>query len=47
MAKYVGYINKQIEDAQNFQKMEELQIPKDIAYQHMDGLALEAQPETG
>ncbi len=43
MVKYVGYINKQIEDAQNFQKMEELQIPMNIEYQHMDGLALEAR----
>lgn len=41
--KYEGYIAKQIRDAENHRKLEELKIPNDIDYLHMDGLRLEAR----
>lgn len=42
-AKYEGYIVKQIREAQNMVKLEEMKIPQDIDFLHMDGLALEAR----
>lgn len=43
IAKYEGYIIKQIKEANNFKKLEEMHLPNDIDYLHMDGLALEAR----
>lgn len=43
IAKYEGYIVKQIKEANNFKKLEEMHLPNDIDYLHMDGLALEAR----
>ena len=42
-AKYEGYIVKQIREAQNLVKLEEMKIPQDIDFLRMDGLALEAR----
>ncbi|NLB48774.1 MAG: tRNA uridine-5-carboxymethylaminomethyl(34) synthesis enzyme MnmG [Erysipelotrichia bacterium] len=42
-AKYEGYIIKQIKEAENMVKLEEMKIPQDIDFLHMDGLALEAR----
>ena len=43
IAKYEGYIVKQIREAENMRKLEEMRIPKDFDFLHMDGLALEAR----
>ena len=43
MVKYEGYIAKQLKEAKNMQRLEELLIPEDIDYLNMDGLALEAR----
>lgn len=43
IAKYEGYIAKQIRDAENMKKVEELKIPSDFDYLNMNGLALEAR----
>ena len=43
IAKYEGYITKQIKEANNMVKLEEMKIPNDIDYLNMDGLALEAR----
>ena len=43
IAKYEGYIEKQIREAENMQKIENMKIPSDVDYLHMDGLALEAR----
>ncbi len=43
IAKYEGYITKQIKEAESMIKLEEMRIPDDIEYLHMDGLALEAR----
>ena len=43
IAKYEGYITKQIKEAESFAKMEMMKIPNDVDYLHMDGLALEAR----
>ena len=43
IAKYEGYITKQIKEAESFAKMEMMKIPSDVDYLHMDGLALEAR----
>ena len=43
IAKYEGYITKQIKEANNMIKLEEMKIPQGIDYLHMDGLALEAR----
>ena len=43
IAKYEGYIEKQIRDANNFVKLEEMKIPASFDFLHMDGLALEAR----
>ena len=43
IAKYEGYIIKQIREAKNMAKLEEMKIPADFDYLNMDGLALEAR----
>jgi tRNA uridine 5-carboxymethylaminomethyl modification enzyme len=43
IAKYEGYIVKQIKEAKNMIKLEEMKIPTDFDYIHCDGLALEAR----
>ena len=43
IAKYEGYIIKQIREAKNMAKLEEMKIPSDFDYLNMDGLALEAR----
>ena len=43
IAKYEGYIVKQIREAKNMAKLEEMKIPQDMDFLHMDGLALEAR----
>ena len=42
-AKYEGYIVKQIREAENMKKIEEMRIPQDFDYLNMNGLALEAR----
>ena len=43
MVKYEGYIAKQLREAKNMQRLEEMKIPEDIDYLNMDGIALEAR----
>ena len=43
IAKYEGYIVKQIKEAENMRKIEEMKIPASLDYLNMDGLALEAR----
>ena len=43
IAKYEGYIVKQIREAKNMAKLEEMKLPSDFDYLNMDGLALEAR----
>ncbi len=43
IAKYEGYITKQIKEAQNMAKIEEMRIPDSFDYLNMNGLALEAR----
>lgn len=43
MVKYEGYIEKQRKEALHLARLEEMKIPADIDYIHMDGLALEAR----
>ena len=43
ICKYEGYIAKQIREADNQRKLEEMKIPSDFDYIHMDGLRLEAR----
>ena len=43
LVKYEGYIAKQIKEAKNMMRLEEMLIPSDVDYLHMDGLALEAR----
>lgn len=43
MAKYEGYIYKQIEEVEKFKKIEKKLIPKDINYDDIKGLRLEAK----
>ena len=43
IAKYEGYIVKQIKEAENMQKIEEMKIPSGLDYLNMEGLALEAR----
>ncbi|MBO7573766.1 MAG: tRNA uridine-5-carboxymethylaminomethyl(34) synthesis enzyme MnmG [Bacilli bacterium] len=43
IAKYEGYIVKQIREAKNMAKLEEMKIPSDFDFINMDGLALEAR----
>ena len=41
--KYEGYINRQIAQAEQFSKLENKKLPKDIDYTKIDGLRLEAR----
>lgn len=41
--KYEGYINRQLAQAQQFSKLENKKLPKDIDYTKIDGLRLEAR----
>ncbi len=41
--KYEGYIAKEIQEAERLKKMEEISLPSDLDYLHMNGLALEAR----
>ena len=43
IAKYEGYIVKQIREAKNMAKLEEMKLPASFDYLNMDGLALEAR----
>ncbi len=43
LLKYEGYIKKQAKDAENMRKLENLSIPSNLDYLHLDGLALEAR----
>ena len=43
IVKYEGYIAKQIRDADNQRKLDEMKIPSDISYLDMEGLRLEAR----
>ena len=43
LVKYEGYIEKEKRDAARMAKLEELKIPENLDYLHMDGLALEAR----
>lgn len=43
ICKYEGYIAKQIREAENQRKLEEMKIPDDFDYLNMDGLRLEAR----
>ena len=42
-SKYEGYIVKQIKEAENMIKIEQMKIPSDFDYLNMNGLALEAR----
>ncbi len=41
--KYAGYIEKQLKQIEDFQKMEEKKLPDDIDYTNINGLRLEAR----
>ncbi|MDD4154269.1 MAG: tRNA uridine-5-carboxymethylaminomethyl(34) synthesis enzyme MnmG [Bacilli bacterium] len=43
MVKYEGYIAKQEKEAHSFAKFENINLPEDLDYLHLDGLALEAR----
>jgi tRNA uridine 5-carboxymethylaminomethyl modification enzyme len=43
MVKYEGYIQKEKEAAAHLRKLEEVKIPQDLDYAHLDGLRLEAR----
>ena len=43
ITKFEGYIVKQIKEAQNMARLEEMKIPQDFDFINMDGLALEAR----
>ena len=43
ITKFEGYIVKQIKEAQNMARLEEMKIPSEFDFIHMDGLALEAR----
>ena len=43
ITKFEGYIVKQIKEASNMARLEEMKIPQDFDFIHMDGLALEAR----
>ena len=43
MVKYEGYIDKEKKEAERMRKLEELKIPRNFDYKHLDGLALEAR----
>ncbi len=41
--KYEGYIKRQLEQVEQFKKLEDKKIPKEIDYENMDGLRIEAR----
>ena len=41
--KYAGYIEKQLMHVERLQKMEKKKLPEDIAYNEVQGLAIEAK----
>ena len=43
ITKFEGYIVKQIKEARNMARLEEMKIPSEFDFIHMDGLALEAR----
>lgn len=43
IAKYEGYIIKQVKEAEGMARLDMMKIPEGIDYLHMDGLALEAR----
>ena len=43
LIKYEGYIKKQEQEAEKLKKLDNIEIPKDIDYLNLDGLALEAR----
>jgi tRNA uridine 5-carboxymethylaminomethyl modification enzyme len=47
MAKYEGYIKKQLEDVSQFKKFEKKMIPTDIDYEDIKGLRIEAMQKLG
>lgn len=46
-AKYEGYIDKQLEQVNQFKRFENRQIPDDIKYEEIKGLRIEAQQKLG
>jgi tRNA uridine 5-carboxymethylaminomethyl modification enzyme len=45
--KYKGYIDKQLQQIEKFQKMENKRIPEDLSYQALAGLSREAMEKLG
>lgn len=41
--KYAGYIEQEVKDAQKAEKLENIHLPKDLDYMHIDELAMEAR----
>jgi len=41
--KYAGYIQRQVKEVENFRKMEELKIPHDMDFNHLQGLSVEVR----
>ncbi len=41
--KYAGYIQRQVKEVENFRKMEELKIPQDMDFNHLQGLSVEVR----
>ena len=41
--KYEGYIEKQKQEASRLAKLEEIKIPDEFKYEHLDGLRIEAR----
>jgi tRNA uridine 5-carboxymethylaminomethyl modification enzyme len=41
--KYEGYIQKELRDAKNTAKLEDIKLPTGVDYRKVDGLALEAR----
>jgi tRNA uridine 5-carboxymethylaminomethyl modification enzyme len=43
IVKYEGYLNKQVKEADSKRKLDDLSLPTDIDYMHVDNLAIEAR----
>ena len=41
--KYAGYIQQEVKDAERAMKLENIHLPKDLDYMHIDELAMEAR----
>lgn len=41
--KYAGYIQQEVKDAEKAEKLENIRLPKDLDYMHIDELAMEAR----